>query len=214
MLSSLPCNYRSLWFWMLSTERMCQLIRVWIQQSITHQQWQSTKTWRQSSVNRSTAAHPFTATHTHTHTHLSSKYNYPRDARPQKLDTHGHVRNQTHYDVDTDVHTGVSGESPESPANVCRHTTRGAKTTGGHMIRRKPTDPPRCLPRRSKHYQMCLCKVYLEFRTLLASAMLLLECGRQNPATEDIHWNKCADFFSWIPPCLGLRSDGTVFCFK
>ena len=134
MLSSLPCNYKSLWSWMLSIERMCQLIRVWIQQSITHQQWQSTNTSRQSSVNRSTAAHPFTVTHTHTHTHthLSSKYNYPPMNAHKKLDTRGHVHNQTHYDVDTDVHTGASGESPEFCKCLTAHSKRSQNNRWPH----------------------------------------------------------------------------------
>lgn len=46
----------------LLRKRMCQLIWVWLQRSITHQQWQHTNTNRHSSVNSKTDH--FTAAHT------------------------------------------------------------------------------------------------------------------------------------------------------
>lgn len=62
MLSGLPCNYKGLWSWKLSRKRMCQLIWVWIQQSITHQQWRSTNT---GSHLWTATQHPIAETHTH-----------------------------------------------------------------------------------------------------------------------------------------------------
>lgn len=144
MLSSLPCNYKGLWSWVLSRKRMCQVIWLWIQQSITHQQWHEHK-HRQSSVNRSTAAHPFTVTHT-----LSS--NTITD-----LLTHCTYTENTQ-----------TCEDPEFSKCLTANSL-GANTTSGHMMQGKPTNPKvRILPSKS-NIAKCVCKVYLEFRTLLAS---------------------------------------------
>lgn len=136
MLSGLPCNYKGLWSWRLSRKRMCQLIWVWIQQSITHQQWESPNTSRQSSVNRSTSFH--------NDTHLTSKHSYTLSHAQKPRYTLPHIprhvpSSNTHTKLlyahrrYTNVQTGVRCEIPEFSKCLTAHN-RGAKTTSGHMI--------------------------------------------------------------------------------
>ncbi len=107
----------------------------WMQQSITHQQCQSTNTNRQSSVNGNTAAQP--------HTHTSPPNTVTHHLTHTKLNSQGHTRKhlqctntllyvQRKY---TNVHrTGVTCEIREFSKCLTAHN-RGAKTTVGHMIR-------------------------------------------------------------------------------
>lgn len=68
MLSCLPCNHKSVCSWKLSKEGTCQLLWVWIQRSITHQEWWRTNPSRNTNTNPLTVIH-FSSTKTQLHTH-------------------------------------------------------------------------------------------------------------------------------------------------
>lgn len=115
----------------------------------------------------------------HSDTHLTSKYKYAPSHKTGHTETHTH-RKYVHRKR-TIIQTGASCGIPEFSKCLSAHK-RGAKTTSGHMIR----ENQRSLQRKSKRYQMCVCKVYLEFRILSASSILKQWLQQQNtfPATK------------------------------